>query len=59
MSQQRSDENPTSASTPEAKSKRPTATELSPKELDQVAGGVHDLNITKKIDKSSAKLFIG
>jgi hypothetical protein len=59
MSQEPSDQKPTPASMPETKSKQPTSTELSPKELDQATGGVHDLNMTHPVDKSSAKLFIG
>ena len=52
-----SDSKPTTTPKPETTSKQPIAPELSPKELDQVAGGLHDLQIPKHVDKSSAKLF--
>jgi type VI protein secretion system component Hcp len=56
MSKQRSDEKPTSAPKPESKPKQPPSTELSPKELDEAAGGVSDIHFTKLIDKSSPQL---
>src|SRR5882757_8005345 len=50
---QPSDQKPTSAPKPDTKSKQPALTELSPKELDQAAGGIKDIHFTKLIDKSS------
>jgi len=50
---QPSDKKPASASKPDTKSKQPASTELSPKELDQAAGGIKDIHFTKLIDKSS------
>jgi type VI protein secretion system component Hcp len=55
----RADQKPAAASKPETKSNEPTSNELSPKELDQVAGGMQDFHIVKHVDKSSPKLFLG
>jgi hypothetical protein len=53
---QPSDQKPAPAPKPDTKSKQSASTELSPKELDQVAGGMSDFHFVKLIDKSSPKL---
>jgi len=55
MSQQRPSQKPASAE--KSKPEQPRSTELSPKELDKVGGGLSDIQVTKVVDKSSTKLF--